>query len=59
MANILEKYGIQEVADVTFYEIEDDGSRGAPALYLDTLKVSSIEQTLKKQKLVVGRVIHL
>lgn len=48
MANILEKYGIKEVADVTFYEIEDDGSRGAPALYLDTLKVSTIEQTAEE-----------
>lgn len=45
MANILEKYGIKEVADVTFYDINDDGSVGAPVLYLDTLKVSTIEQT--------------
>ena len=48
MANILEKYGIKEVADVTFYEIEDDESRGAPVLYLDTLKVSTIEQTAEE-----------
>ena len=48
MANILEKYGIQEVADVTFYEIEEDGSRGAPVLYPDTLKVSTIEQTAEE-----------
>lgn len=41
MANILEKYGIKEVADVTFYDIDD----GYPVLYLDTLKVSTIEQT--------------
>lgn len=45
MANILEKYGIKEVADVTFYNIKDDGTPGTPALYLDTLKVSTIEQT--------------
>ena len=45
MASILDRYGIKEVADVTFYEINADGSRGAPALYLDTLKVSTIEQT--------------
>jgi hypothetical protein len=49
MANILDRYGIKEVADVTFYEIntKDDGSTeiGAPVLYLDTLKVSTIEQT--------------
>ena len=30
---------------VTFYEIADNGDPGAPVLYLDTLKVSTIEQT--------------
>ena len=46
MASILDRYGIKEVADVTFYEIDDStGDRGAPVLYLDTLKVSTIEQT--------------
>jgi hypothetical protein len=45
MASILDRYGIKEVADVTFYTINADGSRGVPALYLDTLKVSTIEQT--------------
>lgn len=45
MANILEKYGIKEVADVMFYEIDETGAAGAPVLYLDTLKVSTIEQT--------------
>lgn len=44
MASILDRYGIKEVADVTFYEIKD-GQRGKPVLYLDTLKVSTIEQT--------------
>ena len=46
MASILDRYGIKEVADVTFYEL--DGTTGQPtnpALYLDTLKVSTIEQT--------------
>lgn len=34
---------------VTFYELNDgDGSRGAPVLYLDTLKVSTIEQTAEE-----------
>ena len=42
---ILDRYGIKEVADVTFYEIKDDGTAGKPVLYLDTLKVSTIEQT--------------
>lgn len=45
MANILSRYGIKEVADVTFYKINNDESQGAPVLYLDTLKVSTIEQT--------------
>ena len=45
MANILDRYGIKEVADVTFYELEGEGEVGAPVLYLDTLKVSTIEQT--------------
>lgn len=48
MASILDRYGIKEVADVTFYEINDDGTPGAPVLYLDTLKVSTIEQTAEQ-----------
>lgn len=46
MASILDRYGIKEVADVQFFEI--DSSTGEPSklvLYLDTLKVSTIEQT--------------
>ena len=50
MANtILDRYGIKEVADVTFYEINTDTNGveipGKPILYLDTLKVSTVEQT--------------
>lgn len=45
MATILDRYGIKEVADVTFYEINEEGKPGTPVLYLDTLKVSTIEQT--------------
>lgn len=45
MATILDRYGIKEVADVTFYEINSDGTPGKPVLFLDTLKVSTIEQT--------------
>lgn len=45
MATILDRYGIKEVADVTFYEINDKGEADSPVLYLDTLKVSTIEQT--------------
>lgn len=36
---------IKEVADVTFYEINKDGNPAKPVLFLDTLKVSTIEQT--------------
>ena len=42
--NIFEKYGIKEVADVTFY----DTKTGKPVLFLDTLKVSTIEQTAEQ-----------
>ena len=46
MASILDRYGIKEVADVTFYDIDPiTGDPGKPVLYLDTLKVSTIEQT--------------
>lgn len=43
--NMLKRYGIKEVCDVTFYKINDDGQAGAPVLYLDSLKVSTVEQT--------------
>lgn len=45
MASILDRYGIKEVADVTFYKIDNNGKPERPVLYLDTLKVSTIEQT--------------
>ena len=48
MASILDRYGIKEVADVTFYKINPDGTPGAPVLFLDTLKVSTIEQTAEQ-----------
>lgn len=43
--DILAKYGIKEVADVVFYELSEAGKPTKPVLYLDTLKVSTIEQT--------------
>ena len=43
--NILDRYGIKEGCDFTFYRIEQGGAIGAPVLYLDTLKVSTTEQT--------------
>lgn len=45
MASILDRYGIKEVSDVTFYDIGADGKPTNPVLYCDTLKVSNIEQT--------------
>ena len=44
MAGILERYGIKEVADVMFLEINED-STTTPVLFLDTLKVSTVETT--------------
>lgn len=46
--NILDRYGIKEVADVTFYDLNNDGTPKVPVLYLDTLKVSTIEQTAEE-----------
>lgn len=42
--NLFEKYGIKEVADMTLYEINQDGSPGKPVLYLESLKISTINQ---------------
>ena len=48
--NIFDQYGIKEVADVTLYSIhkKKDGSGDVyyvPALYLDSLKISTVEKT--------------
>lgn len=43
--NILDKYGLKEVFDVTWSKIGENGEIGAPVLYSDTLKVSTVEQT--------------
>lgn len=48
MASILDRYGIKEVADVTFYALNSNGKPTVPVLYLDTLKVSTIEQTAEE-----------
>ena len=45
MASILDRYGIKEVADVTVYHLDEMGEPDYPVLFLDTLKVSTIEQT--------------
>lgn len=39
---------IKEVADVTFYALDEAGNPSHPVLYLDTLKVSTIEQTAEQ-----------
>ena len=45
MASILDRYGIKEVADVTVWHLDELGEPDYPVLFLDTLKVSTIEQT--------------
>lgn len=49
--NIFEQYGIKEVADVCLYSIEldeNDDEVYIPVLYLDTLKVSTVEETAEQ-----------
>ena len=45
--NLFTKYGIKQVADVTFYSIEQIGDEEiyTPVLYLDSLKLSTLEKT--------------
>lgn len=54
--NILDRYGIKEVADVTFYHIDSStGKPDYPVLFLDTLKVSTIEQTAETSDATGGK----
>lgn len=46
---------IKEVADVTFYKIGTSGTPTYPVLYLDTLKVSTIEQTAETSEAKGGK----
>ena len=48
--NLFQKYGIKEVADITFYDIVKIGNEElyVPILFLDTLKVSDITQSSGK-----------
>ena len=55
MANLLEKYGIKEVCDVTFYELDSLGAPSAPVLYLDTLKVSTTSQSAESTDATGGK----
>lgn len=48
MASILDRYGIKEVADITFYHLDDSGMPDYPVLYIDTAKTSTIEQTAEE-----------
>lgn len=41
--NPFDQYGIKEVADGIFYELDTDGSFKTPVLYLDTLKITTFE----------------
>lgn len=45
--NIFERFGIKEVANVYFQALNDEGNikTGDIVLYLDTLKVSTVETT--------------
>ena len=45
MSDLITKYGLKEVSDVTFYSLNDDGEPDAPVMFLDTLKVSTIDTT--------------
>lgn len=49
--SIFEQYGIKEVADVCLYAIEldeNDNEIYVPVMYLDTLKISNIEETAEQ-----------
>lgn len=48
--NLFQKYGIKEVADVVFYTITPVGDEEfyTPVLFLDTLKVSTLEKAAEK-----------
>lgn len=41
--NVLDRYGIREVADITIYELDENGDLGKPVLFLDTLKITEID----------------
>jgi hypothetical protein len=55
--NIFEKYGIKEVADVTFYSITNIGDEEilTPVLFFDSLKVSSISKGMDNSQAKGGK----
>lgn len=48
--NLFQKYGIKEIVDVVFYSITKIGDEEyyTPVLFLDTLKISTLEKTAQK-----------
>ena len=53
--NILDKFGFKEVCDVCLYNIEETtGNPTSPVLYLDTLKISTIETNCQQVDAVGG-----
>lgn len=44
MSSIYEQFGVKEVADITFFELDSYG-RQKPVLYIDTAKVSTVEKS--------------
>lgn len=56
MASILDRFGIKEVFDLWFYEIDETtGRAGKPVLYIDTAKTSSVEQTAEQTDATGGK----
>ena len=55
--NLFQKYGIKEVADVVFYSINRIGDEiiYTPVLYLDTLKISTIQKSASKTSATGGK----
>lgn len=45
MASIFDRYGLKEVSNVSIYSLDAQGNPDMLVLYLDSLKVSTIEQT--------------
>ena len=54
--NILDKFSFRDVSDVTLYEIDKvTGDPTKPVLFLDTLKVSTIETTCEQVEAIGGQ----
>lgn len=58
--NLFDKYGIREVADVTFYSITKIGKEViyTPVLFLDTLKISTLSEKVEKAEAKGGEGNH-